>query len=113
MYCLPDETGAEKLVNELIAPTGAKPGDIFNMPKCIICQKVYEQGREMTCSEACHEELVRRLIAEFGEFKKVVRSSTGIAYKVPMRDIIEPGVKEEELDRYPIWGEQCQEGAQR
>ncbi|GAI47473.1 unnamed protein product, partial [marine sediment metagenome] len=54
----------------------------------------------MTCSEQCHEELVRRLVAEFGEFKKVVRMSTGIAYKVPTRDIIERGIREEELDQY-------------
>jgi len=59
----------------------------------------------MTCSEACHEELVRRWIAQFGEFKKVIRESTGIAYRVPTRDIIEPGIKEQELDRYPIWEE--------
>lgn len=59
----------------------------------------------MTCSEACHEELVRRLIAQLGEFKKVVSESTGIAYRVPTRDIIEPGIKEQELDRYPLWEE--------
>lgn len=72
------------------------------MPRCVICQELYDQGRETTCSEACHEELVRRLAAQFGEFKKVIRESTGIAYRVPIRDIIEPGVKEQELDRYPI-----------
>lgn len=59
----------------------------------------------MTCSDECHEELARRLIAEFGEFKKVVRQSTGLAYRVPTRDIIEPGLREEELDRYPPWEE--------
>ena len=59
----------------------------------------------MTCSEACHEELVRYIIAKFGEFKKVVRKSTGIAYRVLTRDIIEPGMKEEALDQYPVWEE--------
>jgi len=57
----------------------------------------------MTCSDECHEELVRRMVARFGEFKKVVRMTTGVAYKVPTRDIIEPGVREQELDRYPLW----------
>jgi len=42
------------------------------MRKCFICRKLYEEGREMTCSDACHDELVKRLTAEFGEFKKVV-----------------------------------------
>jgi len=73
------------------------------MPECFICHQVYEGGRELTCSDQCHQELVRRLIAKLGEFKKVVRMTTGVAYKVPTRDIIEPGVKEEELDRYPLW----------
>jgi len=75
------------------------------MPKCLICHQVYEGGRELTCSDQCHEELVKQLVAEFGEFKKVVRMTTGVAYKVPTRDIIEHGVKEQELDRYPLWEE--------
>ena len=57
----------------------------------------------MTCSDECHEELVRRLVADSGEFKKVIRLSTGVAYKVPTMDIIEKVLKEENLDRYPIW----------
>ena len=57
----------------------------------------------MTCSDGCHEGLVNCLIAEFGEFKKVVRQSTGVAYKVPARDIFESGINERELDRYPVW----------
>lgn len=73
------------------------------MPRCLVCQKLYEGGRELTCSDECHQELVRQLIAQFGEFKKVVRQSTGIAFKLPTRDIIERGVKEKELDQYPIW----------
>lgn len=72
------------------------------MPICFVCLKFYEQGRLLTCSDDCHQELVRRLIAEFGEFKKVVRASTGIAYRVPTRDIFER-LREEDLDRYPIW----------
>ncbi len=75
------------------------------MPRCLICLKLYKGGRELTCSDRCHEELVRRLIAEFGEFKKVIRQRTGVAYKVPTRDIIKHDVREQELDRYPLWEE--------
>lgn len=75
------------------------------MPICIICQGVYKGGRELTCSENCHEIFIERLIAQFGEYKKVVRMSTGIAYRVPTRDIIERGIREEELDQYPQWEE--------
>ena len=60
----------------------------------------------MTCSDACHDELVSRLIAEFGEFKKVADQTTGIAYKVPTRDIIEKGIRWRDLNRYPLWEEE-------
>lgn len=73
------------------------------MAICVICGKGYSGDREMTCSGECHEKLVELLIDKFGEFKKVIRASTGIAYKVPTRDIIEMGVKEQDLDRYPVW----------
>jgi len=70
-----------------------------------MCLNSYEGGREWTCSDACHEELIKRLISEFGEFKKVVRMSTSIAYRVPTRDILEKGIREQELDQYPLWEE--------
>jgi hypothetical protein len=79
------------------------------MPKCFVCGTLYDQGREMTCSEECHKELVNRLIAGGGEFKKVVRLTTGAAYKVPTRDIIEKGLREQDLDRYPRWEEKDQD----
>lgn len=75
------------------------------MPRCVICQQIYDRGRELTCSDECHEELVRRLVADSGEFKKVVRLSTGVAYKVPTRDIIEKRIRVENLGHYPIWEE--------
>jgi len=70
---------------------------------CIICGTTYDQGREMSCSDACHEKLIRHLIDELGKFKKIVRAATGVAYKVPTRDIIEKGVQEQDLDQYPKW----------
>ncbi len=75
------------------------------MPRCVICQQLYDGGRELTCSDECHEELVRRLVADSGEFKKVIRLSTGVAYKVPTMDIIEKRLRAEELDQYPLWEE--------
>ena len=79
------------------------------MRKCFICGALYDQGREMTCSDQCHDELVRRLIAESGEFKEVVDQTTGIAYRVPTREIIEKGIKWRDLNRYPRWGEGAKE----
>lgn len=73
------------------------------MPICIICGNFYTDGRDLTCTQPCHDQLVNHLVAQFGAFKKVVRMSTGVAYKVPTRDIIEKGIKEQDLDRYPLW----------
>jgi len=46
------------------------------------------------------EGIIRGLIARFGEFKKVVRMRTGVAYKVSTRDILEKGISEQDLDRF-------------
>ena len=73
------------------------------MSICVICGKFYSEVRVLTCSQACHDKLVDDLVAQFGEFKKVVRMSTGEAFKVPTRDIILKGILEQDLDQYPRW----------
>lgn len=50
-------------------------------------------------------EFEKMLIDEFGEFKKVI-DHNGIAYKVPSIVIIREGIKEHELDRFPLWSEE-------
>ena len=76
------------------------------MPICIICGLPYSNGRQYTCSDACHAEFRERVIAQFGEYKKVVRGSTGEAFKVPTFDVIEYGINEQDLDQYPRWAEE-------
>lgn len=56
------------------------------------------------------ERLIQGYIARFGEFKKVVRMRTGVAYKVPTIDILEKGIREQDLDRYPLWEDITREG---
>ena len=74
------------------------------MAICIVCRRFYENGREYTCAdERCHRAFVALLISQFGEFRRVRRMTTGVAYKVPTIDIIERVIKEQDLDRYPIW----------
>ena len=46
----------------------------------------------------------------FGEYKKVVDAETGKAYKVPVRDIIEKGLKYKDLINYPPWNDFEEEG---
>ena len=77
--------------------------EMINVRVCVICGKPYVTGREYTCSEECHRELVEKIVREFGEYKKVVDVETGKIYKVPTRDIIEKGLKHEDLIKYPLW----------
>ena len=82
---------------------------MIDLRVCVICGKPYLIGRLLTCSEECHRKLVERLIREFGECKKVVDVETGKAYKVPVRDIIEKGLKYKDLINYPPWNDQFEE----
>jgi hypothetical protein len=74
---------------------------------CIVCGKQFSLGlgRMYTCSEECHKKFVDHLVLVFGEFKKVVDAETGIAYKVPTRDIVEKGLRQQDLHTYPEWKE--------
>ncbi len=82
------------------------PDTVQGIKFCIICGISYTNGRALTCSQKCHDELVSTLIARFGEFKKVIRARTGVAYKVHTRDIVEKGISEQNLDQYPRWEEE-------
>lgn len=55
----------------------------------------------MTCSPACHEKLVTQFEKEFGETKRVTSIKTGKTHLVPTRHIIEHGLKESELGKFP------------
>jgi hypothetical protein len=76
--------------------------------QCVICGTVYDPtkppGRPMTCGDDCHAEMKRILIKNHGEFKKCV-AHNGVAYRVPTEDIIEKGIKESDLAKYPRWDE--------
>lgn len=76
---------------------------VYRVGICPVCGKFGPLTRLFTCSDACHDKLVDNLVAEFGEFKKVVRVTTGEAFKVPTRDILERGIRERDLDQYPKW----------
>ena len=71
---------------------------------CMICDKHTIKGR-MTCSADCHEKFVEFCEEQYGISKKVIDETTGISYKVPTRDIIEKGLKWEDLTDYHLWEE--------
>jgi len=47
--------------------------------------------------------LIERLEREFGTHKKVRELETGKIYRVPIRDIIEGGLVQQDLKYYPEW----------
>ena len=56
-----------------------------------------------TCSDKCHNDLIRIMENDFGKFKKVVDAETGIEHRVSTKDIVEKGLTHEELQHYPRW----------
>lgn len=79
------------------------------MNSCMVCSSRYVGplfGPNVTCSDECHEKLVADLERQFGQYKKVVRSSTGEEFRVPTRDFVEVGVQERDLDHYPRWSDE-------
>ena len=67
---------------------------------CVICDKPTITGR-MTCSDSCHKRFIKFCEGQYGVIKKVVDQTTGISYKVPTKDIVEKGLKWEDLTKYP------------
>ncbi|GAH23082.1 unnamed protein product [marine sediment metagenome] len=68
---------------------------------CVICGKKHN-CREYTCSDECHELFKQKLVKEFGEYKIVVDAVTGKEHQVPLVDIFEKGLKQEDLKNYPV-----------
>ena len=79
------------------------------MPHCVICGEAYVPGRTMTCSDACHNEMKRIIKENHGEFKKVTNHK-GESFRVPTDDIIEHGIKEKDLAKYPRWEDEPAKG---
>lgn len=67
------------------------------------CNYDVETVSRITCSTDCHEKLVRHIEKEVGEYKKVIDQETGISYRVPTREIIEKGLTQKDLSKYPVW----------
>ncbi len=75
------------------------------VPVCAICGTPITADR-LTCSDDCHEKAVDFIESQYGYYKKVVDAVSGITYRVPVRDIIELGLKHSDLVNYPAWDEE-------
>ena len=58
-------------------------------------------GYLVNCSEECHEALIHSFEVHFGIHKRVVNLETMKTHKVPIRDIIEKGLSQQDLKNYP------------
>ena len=70
--------------------------------RCPICHTRLRRDRTytLTCDPICHRTLIERVIAQVGETKEVTSVETGKTYLVPMRDILEKGIRGSDLPRY-------------
>lgn len=80
-------------------------GDLYDI-KSVCCNHDVINNQSITCSVLCHENFVKTMIKENGEFKKVTDMHTEIIHKVPIRDIIEYGLNYDNLGKYPLWSDE-------
>ena len=52
---------------------------------------------------AIGQQRLKDLEMQFGKYKKIVLTTTGKTYKVPLRDILVVGIKGVDLPKYPEW----------
>lgn len=69
--------------------------------KC--CKADVDNNQKLSCSDKCHEVLVNTIENKMGQYKKIIDQSTNKAYRVPTKEIIEKGLRQEDLVNYPEW----------
>lgn len=57
----------------------------------------------ITDSQACHEILITEMELMHGKFKRIIDGATGIEHKVPLRLLIENGLSQKDLHKFPLW----------
>ncbi|MHA1286224.1 MAG: hypothetical protein ACTSPB_02350 [Candidatus Thorarchaeota archaeon] len=73
-----------------------------NLGLCVVCGEP-KRPEALTCyKEDCHEKFVAWCEEKFGIYKKIT-GLDGITRRVPTRDIIEKGLRSENLSNYPEW----------
>jgi len=68
---------------------------------CTICGSLHNY-REHTCSDECHKLFLDRVEQEVGKEKIIVDAATGKEHVVPTKEILENGLKQENLKNYPV-----------
>ena len=71
--------------------------------KSVCCRSDIQSHQKITCSNYCHDKFLEQMIQRHGIFKKVIDAQTGLAYKIPTIIIIEDGLAQENLKKYPLW----------
>jgi len=79
-----------------------KLGDLnIALDQCWICGASLGGEYKVTCSDDCHETLIQKMELTFGNYKLVTDLDTMKVHRVPLRSIIEKGLKQEDLKYYP------------
>lgn len=65
------------------------------------CRADVDVAKRITCSDSCHEKFVEEMERDFGSLKVVVDVTTGKRHVVPTRVLVEKGLRQEELAKYP------------
>ena len=79
--------------------------DVFGMydAKSKCCQQDIIFHGSITCSDQCHLTFIDEMEKQFGKWKKVQDAETGKNYRVPIKYIIERGLKQKDLGNFPDW----------
>jgi hypothetical protein len=65
------------------------------------CNADVELISQTTCSMVCHDKFIIEMQEQFGVEKIIQDMETGKKHKVPVKDIVEKGLKHEDLIKYP------------
>ena len=87
------KSDARKQVQELLDMGFLEKNDNPNMPSDF---RLTTEGSRF---------VEKQIIEKFGEFKRIV-NHRGVAYKVPTVVIIREGIKEQDLDNFPLWSDE-------
>ncbi len=71
--------------------------------KSACCDVDVLNHQNITCSEECHSKFVEKMLAEFGNYKKITDEDSGLSYKVPTKQIVEEGITQDQLKNFPFW----------
>lgn len=103
VFCMKCQKPCKPALNKTIQPATNNSFGIYDYKSDCCNYDIYIGGMQITCSAKCHSELIEIMEAQFGKYKKITDATTNISYRIPTRDVIENGVTQQDLQKYPVW----------